>query len=263
MTYFPQLVTGAVSQFPGSKRVLRRTIVNETAGGSTAKLADPMADAIEWSLDLEGLTDAEWNALEALFEAVEGRLGVFTFADPFDNLLRWSEDLTAGAWAKGAGLAVTTGIADPLGDTGAGRVTNQGGTAESIQQTVNGPGWYQYCLSVYARSAAPATITLFQSAGAASASRAFAVGETWKRLEYGAKLSTMEETAEFGVTVEPGATVELFGFQVDAQMGASRYRKTTARGGVHEEAWFLDDTLTRTAAGPDDNSSQVRIRAGG
>jgi hypothetical protein len=227
------------------------------------KLADSMADALEWDLDLEGLTDAEWNAIEALFEAVEGRLGSFTFADPFDNLLRWSEDLTAGAWAKGTGLVLSAGIADPLGGLGAARVANQGAAADSLQQTVNGPGWYQYCLSVYARSATPATITLFQSAGAASVSKSFAVGETWRRLEYGGTLSTTEETVEFGVTVEPGVTVELFGFQVDAQTGASSYRRTTARGGVHEEAWFLDDTLTRTAAGPDDNSSKVRIRAGG
>lgn len=263
MLYFPQLVSGATGQFPGTGRVLRRTVVNEAADGSTVKLADPMASAQEWRLALAGLTDAEWNAIETLFEAVEGRLGWFTFLDPFDNLLSWSEDPTAAVWIKGAGLAVTVGIADPLGGTGAARITNQGGSAASIQQAVNGPGWYRYCLSVWARSAAPAGITLFHSTQTKSASQGFAIGPVWKRLEYGASLAATEEALNFGATIEAGGAVELFGFQAEAQMGASKYKKTTGRSGVHANASFLDDTLTRTGDGVEDNSCQLLIRASG
>ena len=252
-----------MGQFPGSRRVLRRTLVNEAVDGSTVKLADPMASAQEWRLALTGLTDAEWNAIETLFEAVEGRLGWFTFLDPFDNLLSWSEDPTAAAWIKGAGLAVTVGVADPLGGTGAARITNQGASAESIQQAVSGPGSYQYCLSVYARSAAATSITLFQSTQTKPASKGFAIGPVWKRLEYGANLAATEESVNFGVTIEAGDAVELFGFQAEAQTGASQYKKTAGRSGVHANASFLDDTLTRTADGVGSSSCTVRIRASG
>jgi hypothetical protein len=37
------------------------------------------------------MSDQELAALEALFQAVEGRLTPFTFLDPADNLLAWSE----------------------------------------------------------------------------------------------------------------------------------------------------------------------------
>lgn len=263
MLYFPQLVSGATGQFPGTKRVLRRTVVNEAVDGSTVKLADPTASAREWRLALAGLTDAEWNAIETLFEAVEGRLGCFTFLDPFDNLLSWSEDASAAAWIKEAGLAVTGGIADPLGGTGAAQIANQGASAASIRQSVSGPGWYRYCLSVWARSAAPASITLFQSIQSKSASQEFAIGPAWVRLEYSASLAGSEEAVEFGATIAAGGVVELFGFQAEAQMGASKYKKTTGRSGVHANASFLDDTLTRTGDGVEDNSCQLLIRASG
>lgn len=263
MPYFPQLVTGAVGQFPGIKRAVRRTLVNEAADGSTVKLNDAMAGALEWDLALTGLTDGEWSAIETLFEGAEGRLGSFTFLDPFDNLVSWSEDASAAAWSKGTGLAITTGIEDPVGSAGAARITNQGASPESIRQGVAGPGWYRYCFSVWARSATPATITLFQSTQTESASRAIRIGPVWKRLEHGAKLDATEETVDFGMTIDAGDAVEVFGFQVEAQPGASKYKKTTAGSGVHANASFAEDTLTRTTRGIDDNSCRLRIRAGG
>lgn len=263
MACFPQLVTGAVAQFPGIKRIVRRTVVNEAGDGRRVKLDDPAASALEWRLELSGLTDAEWNAIETLFEAVEGRLGSFTFLDPFENLLSWSEDLSATAWVKGAGLVVVAGVEDPLGTARAARVTNQDALAQSIAQSVNGPGWYQYCFSVWARSEAPATVTVFQRTQTASASKVVQIGPVWKRLEYGVKLAATEDAVDFGVTIEASGAVELFGFQAEAQVGASDYRKTTARSGVQESASFVDDVLTRTTEGIDNNSCILRIRAGG
>ena len=263
MPYFPHLTSGAVAQFPGNKQVLRRTVVNEAADGNTVKLADPAANTVQWTLKYSGLTDAEWNAIETLFEAVEGQLQSFTFLDPFDNLASWSEDPTQAAWIKGSGLAVTLGLADPLGGTGAASVVNQGSSGANIQQSINAPGGYQYCMSVWAQSAAAALITLFQNTATKSASQGFTIGPVWTRLEYGANLGAPEDAVNFGVTVEGGSAVELFGFQVEAQVGASKYRKTTEGNGVYASAWFLDDTLTRTTNGLEDNSCTLRIRASG
>ena len=66
---------------------------------------------------------------------------------------------------------------------------------------------------------------------------------------------------EFGARLEAGATAEFYGFQVEAQSGASGYKKTTSRSGVHASASFAEDTLTRTTNGQDDNACVVRIRA--
>jgi len=104
MLYFPQLASGAVSQFPCKKVVHQRTVVNQLLDGSEVKLFDPAGCTVEWDLDLESLTSAEWNAMAALFQAAEGQLGTFTFLDPFGNLLSWSEALSASVWAADAGL---------------------------------------------------------------------------------------------------------------------------------------------------------------
>ncbi|HOK48045.1 MAG TPA: hypothetical protein PLK67_19010, partial [Bryobacteraceae bacterium] len=114
MLCFPQLLTGAVGQFPGGKVIRRRTVVNETEDGRTVKLGDAAAGEVEWVLELKGLADSEWEAIENLFEVVEGRLGTFTFLDPFGNLLSWSEDLSAAVWQKSQGVSIAKGYEDPL-----------------------------------------------------------------------------------------------------------------------------------------------------
>ncbi len=261
MAYFPQLVTGAAGQFPAKRRTVRRTVVNEAADGRVLKLTDAAASAVEWDLELKGLTDAEWGAIEMLFEAVEGRLGTFAFLDPFDNLLKWSEDLTASVWAAGLGLALTAGVADPFGGTGATSVANTGAGAAAVSQSINAPGWYSYAVSVYARSAAATQVTLYQSAGGDLASHTFDIGPVWRRIEYGAQFANSEENVQFGAGVPAGSTVELFGFQAEPQVRASGYKKTTSRSGIYANATFAEDTLARTTSGLNNNSCSLRIRA--
>src|ERR1700758_2351745 len=98
MFYFPQLTTGAVGQYPIEKRRLSRTLVNEAPDGTRFKLADTGATAIEWTLDFPPMNDAERYALPLLYGNVEGRLSTFTFLDPTDNLLCWSEKLDDPVW---------------------------------------------------------------------------------------------------------------------------------------------------------------------
>ena len=110
MLYFPQLSTGAIAQYPIEKRRLSRTVMNEASDGARVKLADPGATAVEWTLTFETLTDAERDALSQLHSAVEGRLGTFTFLDPTDNLLCWSEKLDEAVWERNSLLTVTGGV---------------------------------------------------------------------------------------------------------------------------------------------------------
>ena len=50
MTTYPQLGSGALSQFPVQKTRRARTVVNQAADGSTIKLADPAGMVTEWTL---------------------------------------------------------------------------------------------------------------------------------------------------------------------------------------------------------------------
>lgn len=261
MPYFPQLTTGATSQFPCTKRVIQRTVVNEQADGSTVKLFDPGACRVEWEIELVGLANAEWEAIRTLFQGAEGRLGTFVFLDPFGNLLRWSEDLSAAAWVKNAGLELTGGIADPFGGTGATQVHSGAGVEGGLRQTVAAPAWYRYCLSVYARSDTAGAMGLTLATASETVQDIVAVGPAWRRLEMTAQTAWQEEAVTFGVAIAAGHTVELFGLQAEPQVGASRYKKTAARNGVYANAAFLDDVLGMSSDLPGAFSCPIRIGA--
>jgi len=261
MLYFPQLSTGAVGQYPMQKRRLSRTVVNEAWGGAKLKLADPDASAVEWTLDFQTLTDNERDALEQLFGDVEGRLGDFTFLDPTDNLLCWSEKLDEAVWERNLLLAITPAVEDPNGGSAANRVSNSAGASLAIQQTVNGPGWFQYGFSVQARSDQSQQVTLVRSTPSHTHSRAFSIGPDWKPILLSGKFTGSEESVTFRIEISPGGSVDLFGIQVEAQPGASGYKKTFSKCGVYPAARFLDDSLAMTADGPDQHSCRIRIHS--
>lgn len=250
MRYFPQLASGAMGQYPLGKRRVARTVMNRTADGRVVKLADAGAAATIWRLRFEELTDGEMETLRNFFEEVEGRLGTFTFLDPAGNLLAWSERLDADVWEKGPLLTVME-----TGDPGAWRVTNGGGAAAELAQTVECPEWFQYCLSVFARGAAGSGATLI--CGERRERRV--LGPEWKRLVLAWQGLGSAETVRFGVELEPGAWVEAFGFQAEAQAGASKYKRTLSRGGVYENARLDNEELVMTAAGPGRHGCELTV----
>jgi hypothetical protein len=261
MTYFPQLSTGALVQYPLRKWRISRAVVNSMHDGSDRKLLDPVAAAVSWRLSFTGLTSEERIKLEQFFEFVEGRLGTFTFLDPTDNLLLWSEQLTSPAWITGPLLALDEGFADPLGTNRATRITNGGATVQAVEQTIPGPGWYRYCFSLWGRSAAASSVTLFRSTASTTESSKHAVGTSWRRLVLSGSFENTDEGVKFGLQFEPGAGAEVFGMQVECQPAASDYKRTTSRAGVYEMARLDDDSLDIVTEDLDAHSCMVRITA--
>src|SRR3984957_20145902 len=141
---YPQLTTGAYSQFPLRKQRRTRTVTNMAADGSSIKLADPNAAITEWQLRYEGLSDIELSNLQTFFALSEGSLNGFTFLDPAGNLLAWSEDLTNAVWSPGPLLTTTGGVGDPFGGTNAFQLTNSGAGAQNVSQTLNVPTGYVF-----------------------------------------------------------------------------------------------------------------------
>jgi hypothetical protein len=259
MLVFPQLVTGAPALYPVTKTSIQRTAMNTLGGGSAVVLADPDAAAIAWELNAQGMTLAEWTAIQTLFQATSGRWLTFTFLDPVGNLLTQSEDLGAGAWTNGALIELTAGVGDPLGTTRATRVVNAGLAAESVAQALSVPGNFEYCVSVWARTSGGSSVSLTMSTTGASSQKTFLLSGTWSRISLPGNLGESTSPVTFGASLAPGATVDLFGMQVEAQPGPSDYKRTEGQGGVYSKARFARDSITVTAQGADVYDATIQI----
>lgn len=250
MLAFPQLTL-----YPVKRQLNARTVVNTLADGSTVVFSDPAAAWIEWELEAKGLTSAEWQAVEALHQAVAAQWQAFTFLDPVGNLLAQSENFSASAWTNGPLLHLMAGVNDPFGTTRATTVVNTGQAAQAVAQTLAVPGNYEYTLSVWARTSAGSSVTLT----VAGIARRFALTSQWQRISVSGNPGQSGPGATFGAQLDPGASVDLFGMQVDAQAGASDYKQTPAAGGVYANARFASDAFTVRAQSTDVYDATIRI----
>ena len=259
MLAFPQLNSGAIAQAPFHRTRTTRTAANRMADGSEVRGPDSSAARMAWEVQLAELSDDELGRIAALFDAVEGRVGRFLFLDPAGNLLQWSEDLSRNCWQKGAMLQFAAGVADPLGGTGAARVTNAGQSAQDVVQALAAPATFVYCFSVYARAVAPCAVSLVVAGGPTRQVTAYAVGSTWQRLSLAWSAEGGVDLMTFGVELPAGGSVELFGFQAEAQPAASSYRKTFDTSGVFAAARFDGDEFAVSTDGPGRHGAAVRI----
>ncbi len=251
---FPQLPTGALSQFPLRKRRVARTVVNTTEDGRTIKLPDLAAQTTEWQLQFISLSDTELTTLAQFFASMEGSLIGFTFLDPNGNLLAWSDDPSQVEWQKGSFLTLTGGGADPAGGTCAWHVANGGAGAQSLSQTLNAPSAYVYCLSAYARAAQPTTITLLLGSDRTTCQ----LGTNWQRFTTAGTGDAEATSVSFGIELPAGAAIDLYGPQVEPQLSASAYKSSTT-GGVYENAHFREDVFSYISTGVNRNSTTVNI----
>ncbi len=254
MLVYPQLTSGALTQFPVLKRRRTRTVVNTLSDMTVIKLADPAGETIQWRLQYEGLSDAEAASLQQFYLAAEGSLNVFTFLDPTANLLAWSDQLTNDVWTADPFLALTGGLKDPTGDTNGWTLSNSGEAPQGIHQTLNAPGWYTYCLSVYVQSSIPATATLLLGTQQSAAS----VSNIWTRISISGQGDASSDSIAFGLQVPPGISLNVFGMQVEVQPAASVYKPSTT-GGLYATAYFQDRGLAFTSTDVNHNAVTVNI----
>jgi hypothetical protein len=250
---FPQLTTGAYSQFPVGKQRRTRTVTNVAADGSCIKLADPNGALTEWQLRYENLSDTELANLQTFFTLSEGSLNGFTFLDPSGNLLAWSEDLTNAVWGPGPFLALAGAQADPLGGSNAFQLTNSGQGLQSVTQTLNVPAGYEYSLSFYVKAAQATTVTLLLG----SSLTASTAGPNWSRISATGNGNQTAASIVFGIELPPGS-IDVFGPQVEVQGAPSAYQKSTT-GGVYQNARFGDDFLSFTTTDVNRHSVTVNI----
>jgi hypothetical protein len=261
MLYYPQLTSGSISQYPVSRKNRRRTVINALADGSELSTEDPGAAEVVWEMTYTHLTTAEIMTIEQLFEAVEGRLDTFTFLDPTDNLLSWSEDLSKSAWSSDPLIQIQGGVQDPIGLTGAANVTNTAQTAQQFGQSVPVASWFQYCFSVYLRADVPCDVQIIGSSQSNQSRRPFNVGPSWKRAIVPVLLPSREDSLYTALELPPGCRVSLFAPQLEPQPGAGSYKRTTDVTGVYPVTRFDDDDFTYRTTGPDQHSCSVRVKS--
>jgi hypothetical protein len=258
MIVFPQLSSGAIAQFPFQSRRSYRTLVNESVDGAEIRVADADFEKRSWLLSLDELSDDEWQSVEGLFAEREGRLRGFVFLEPGANLLSWSGQLEETAWDMDAGFSVTDGQPDPFGGTAAQRVTN-GGSAGSVTQTLNIPGWFRYAGSVWARSAQSDVVLQVDDSGSQVVQAPIEDNNQWKRYSLGYGLASASEFMAFRIVVPAGAVVDVFGPQLEAQASPSAYKQSGEQAGVYPDARFDQDVLGDRLAGEGRHSGEVRI----
>jgi hypothetical protein len=258
MPYFPQLNSGAAGQYPITRKNIRRTVVNTLNSGSTVSMSDSGAASVQWQLSYSHLTNGELKAISDLFEQSYGSWLSFTFLDPTDNLLNWSKNVSRSPWIVDPLIGITSGISDPLGASNAQQVTNRGQAAQQIAQILPIPGWYQYSLSVYVRATGNQQVWLCANSGD-QVLRQVAAGPSWSRASLPFRLNSQSETLSVGVQMAPGSSVEMFGFQLEAQPCPGGYKKTRDRAGVYPNARLDQDTFTSVATGVDQFSCTVNV----
>jgi hypothetical protein len=254
MPVYPQLGSGALSQFPVQKVRRARTVVNRAADGSTIKLADPAAEVTEWLLSYSDLSDEEVRALQSFFGAVEGTLNGFTFLDPTGNLLAWSGQLDNAAWQTEPLLSLTEGVSDPLGTSRAWRLTNHGGAEQASGQTLASAGEYQYCLSAYVRAAMATSVKLV--IGGQAIRRP--VTTEWTRIAWTSTGDGQATSVRFAIEIGAGDVVDVYGLQAEVQPAPSGYKDST-RGGVYEDAHLADDVLAITTTEMNRHSCKLKV----
>ncbi len=255
MNFFPQLDSGAIAQYSVEIKRRFRTASTETIDGRQVQWSDASAQSIEWKCEYSDLSPDEWNALENLHTTVEGQLQTFTFFDPLDNLLLWSESFSNSVWQKDPYFNLSTGVSDPLGGTNGFHVTNSGVVAQQMTQSIAIPGSYTASFSVWAKGSALKLIHL-----ASGAEASFPASANWTRID-ATFFGGVGETSVFGFSLAPSAVVDLFGAQVDAQPATSTYKKTGNRGGIYPYARFAEDRLRAVAIAPNRYGCTVRVQA--
>ena len=237
--FFPQLTSGALVQYPVQRVKSFHSASTQAEDGSVVSYFDRNGSTLMWQLTYAGLTQAEVNALQMLYDACSGRFRAFTFLDPVGNLL-------GPQWQSGPTVQVSGTV-----------YTNTGNAPQQISQTFPIPAGYAYSFSLPGNPAADPTATLTVIHSSANAQQ-----ETTLRVNSPLLVSSgtlADTTIGFTITVQlqPGQTIDLGSAQLDAQPAPSPFRPST--GGVYPNAHWAVDELLFTALGPNSFGTKFAI----
>lgn len=237
--FFPQLSTGALTQYP-----IKRVKSVHTAGymaedGTKVMYFDPNGGSLTWQLSYAGLTQGEVTTLEALFEACSGQFRAFTFLDPLANLLgtQWQPDAT---------VQLSGNIA-----------TNTGAVAAGASQSLAIPAGYTYAFSVPGDLSADPSANISILASGPNSQNQLVLSLSRPLLVYSGALADTGLGFTIKVQLQPGQSIDLSQAQLEAQPAPSPFRPVL--GGIYTNAHWGNDELTFVAEGPNSFNTNFSI----
>ena len=162
-------------------------------------------------------------------------------------------------WVKDPLLQPVAGISDPFGQTAAWQLTNAGSASQALSQTVEIPGNYVCCFSLYARSASPVQITIARTDSDAGIVSLQEIAPGWQRLQLSGSVGGTAASGIYSISLPPGAVLDVFGLQVEAQPQPSDYKQTYSNCGVYPVTRFVEDSLTSTAVAVNNYSVNILL----
>ena len=100
MADFPTLKTGAVVQYPATRRFRFQNQILRFLDGTDQRYRDSAGPLHEWEIHLAALDESEISAIEQFLEVNRGSFGSFTFTDPWDGTVYSSCSLAADELAS-------------------------------------------------------------------------------------------------------------------------------------------------------------------
>ena len=256
MSYFPQVSSGSIAQFPLRRLRKWRSIENRLESNESIAMPDPSAGEIEWNFSMKDLSDPEAHSITDLFSLANGQFGAFLFVDPLANLLGWSENLSRPDWQAGL-LNVITGAADPIGSQRASLLVNPSAGTQALQQTVALPGEYVACFSAWVSSDVSSWVTLARGTKEVTVP----VGPVWKRVYITGKGERGATESAFSMLLDAGQSINVWGMQVEAQPYPSEYKQTRSAMGIYDQTYFANDELTMTITGVGLSSCEIALKS--
>lgn len=252
--FFPILRSGSMAQYPVARKTSHGLVTTTTPGGIVWRGQNGAPAGVEWRLSYDELTDDEARALEQHFDAMSGSAGRFTFVDPLANLLRWSEDVSAEGWVRGAGLAAQA-MTDATGEVYF-ALSNGGGAEATLGQAVTLPAGARLCFSCEVRGAGSGVEAM---AGGERRGASWSAG--WRHIHATCQPLGSETAVMAGLSLKAGAVVEVRRLQAEMQAAPTPYKASWERGGIYESTRYGQDRLVVAATGPNRNRAQVRLKS--
>lgn len=237
--FFPQLSTGALTQYPITRVKSVHTAGYMADDGTKVMYFDPNGGSLTWQLSYAGLTQDEVVSLEALFEACCGQFRAFTFIDPLANLL-------GPQWLPDAAVQLSGTVA-----------TNTGSAAAGVSQSLAIPAGYTYAFSVPGNRSADPSATLSILASGPNSQNQIVLSLNKPLLVYSGALADTGLGFTIKIQFQPGQSIDLSQAQLEAQPAPSPFRP--ALGGIYANAHWGADELTFIAEGPSSFNTNFSI----
>lgn len=274
------LTSGALARYPLARKLEFSTRTSKFADFSRQTFPNLAIPLGQWVLALSLLQDSEVSDWISLFKYCQGGYLPFSFVDPWDNLLQYSEQQEQSPWAAtNATVAATSLVADPYGQL-SGRVRNvnfsMAGDGALVSQEIpilpGGSGnsrskGITFTFSTYLRAVVggPTVVSLFLEDlnGLGEYVQVMcSLTPSWQR--FSATHSFLPTNSGSGVICgiyDPNGTglVSVFGTQLETAGKPSGYKQTTSYCGYHPTCYFQTDEFDHTASEFNLNTSQFVI----